>query len=291
MLSLCRPLAYFLQVCCLEKNLMEKECRCFLAWISLLEYCHSIHQLDQPIAKHMEDLVQTALACLVECGWVQYMRPKMHWRLHFPGVVPRFGILPSCWTCERKHKVVRKYGSNCFNVQHYDTSVLRRPWGSKPVLCLHLKNFGLLGWSNLASQARGCNSFWHSSTFGLGIHNVCPMVWWLLLEMLYFSHWIQPQASTSDVAVCITFFKLVRFWWHWLKSTSLWSVHSTGMLPHGSLGLGLCLLCVQMQLTVLWCTVWQIVDLSHACIQHIFVPKAIDVASLCVQKGIPESQV
>lgn len=127
MLSLCRPLAYFLQVCCLEKNLMEKECRCFLAWISLLEYCHSIHQLDQPIAKHMEDLVQTALACLVECGWVQYMRPKMHWRLHFPGVVPRFGILPSCWTCERKHKVVRKYGSNCFNVQHYDTSVLRRP--------------------------------------------------------------------------------------------------------------------------------------------------------------------
>lgn len=125
MLALHKPLAYFIQSCCLANNFMVDQCKCFLNWSAVLEYCMCIPFLQRPSPEHVLHLVETALESIVTCGWGPEMRPKMHWPLHWPHCLKRFGILPSCWSLERKHKVVRRQGSLCFNIEHYEMSVLR----------------------------------------------------------------------------------------------------------------------------------------------------------------------
>jgi hypothetical protein len=125
MLALHKPLAYFIQSCCLANNFMVDQCKCFLNWSAVLEYCMCIPFLQRPSPEHVLHLVETALASIVTCGWGPDMRPKMHWPLHWPHCLKRFGLLPSCWSLERKHKVVRRQGSLCFNMEHYEMSVLR----------------------------------------------------------------------------------------------------------------------------------------------------------------------
>ena len=51
--------------------------------------------------------------------------------IHLPALIDRFGPLPTAWSLERKHKVVKKYGNHLFNSSapsktcSWDKSVLR----------------------------------------------------------------------------------------------------------------------------------------------------------------------
>ena len=51
--------------------------------------------------------------------------------VHFPELINRFGPLPTAWSLERKHKVVKKYGNHLFSQSapskscNWDKSVLR----------------------------------------------------------------------------------------------------------------------------------------------------------------------
>ena len=125
MLSLYRPLGYFLQSCCIENGFMEKECKCFLAWCAVLDFCVAIPMVASPSPQRLQALVEKALESIVECQWGLYMRPKMHWPLHWPQQLEAFKLLPSCWSLERKHKSVRRAGGVVFNMATYDHTVLR----------------------------------------------------------------------------------------------------------------------------------------------------------------------
>lgn len=125
MLSLHRPLAYFIHSCCLSHGFLENECRCFLAWSDLLDFLASIPFLQEANPQHLAALVEKALHLVKICGWGDRMRPKMHWPLHWPSQLQHFKALPACWCLERKHKAIRRYGGTCCNMQHYDEFVMR----------------------------------------------------------------------------------------------------------------------------------------------------------------------
>ena len=125
MLSLYRPLAYFLHTCCLANNFLEKECLCFLSWCTLLDFMVSIPFMQEADPQVLQDLVEDSLQHLKACGWAEKMRPKMHWPLHWPRALKHFKCLPACWSLERKHKSIRRYGSNCCNMKVYDHFVMK----------------------------------------------------------------------------------------------------------------------------------------------------------------------
>ena len=66
MLTLYKPLQYFLEVIYMSNSCMVKECRSFSAWCQLLDYLQSIPSLDSPC------LVESALECHTLAGFADY---------------------------------------------------------------------------------------------------------------------------------------------------------------------------------------------------------------------------
>ena len=124
MLTLYKLLQYFLEAMYMSNSCMVKECRSFIAWCQLLDYLQSIPYLDSPCPKTLLGLVESALECHTLAGFANYTKPKHHWTLHFFDCLKRWGQLPSCWSCERKHKTARKYGPAHCNLQTYDKGLL-----------------------------------------------------------------------------------------------------------------------------------------------------------------------
>lgn len=56
-------------------------------------------------------------------GWHGSVIPKFHWCLHVPSHLERWGLLPSRWTHERKHKHAKRYAVEIYNTRIYSKSV------------------------------------------------------------------------------------------------------------------------------------------------------------------------
>jgi len=64
------------------------------------------------------------LECCVAAGWEAFLHPKFHWLTHLVDDLRKFKFLPNCWPLERKHKVMKRYGSAMQNTCDYDRAVL-----------------------------------------------------------------------------------------------------------------------------------------------------------------------
>lgn len=57
---------------------------------------------------------------------VQHWKPKMHWCLHLPAQLKRYGFLVACFTHERKHKEVKRYMQGRMNTNlSFEKNVLQ----------------------------------------------------------------------------------------------------------------------------------------------------------------------
>ena len=64
-------------------------------------------------------------------GWGEFT-PKMHWLLHYAKELARHGMLLACFVHERKHKVVRRYGTPVLNTRNFERTILEE------ITCHHL---------------------------------------------------------------------------------------------------------------------------------------------------------
>lgn len=124
MLTLCKPLQYFLQSMYLSKNIMVEQCNCFILWADVVDYLSSIAFLPAPDPDKLQHLVEKALQGTVNAGFGSSMKPKHHWTLHYSDCLRRWKTLPSCWAMERKHKTPRQFGSSHCNLQGYEKGLL-----------------------------------------------------------------------------------------------------------------------------------------------------------------------
>eukprot|EP00435_Cladocopium_sp_Y103_P021938 s4572_g5.t1 len=51
---------------------------------------------------------------------------KWHWHLHLPDSLAKFGHLPSCFTCEGKHKTISSFASRLLKTQSYEAHLLEQ---------------------------------------------------------------------------------------------------------------------------------------------------------------------
>lgn len=121
-LSLHQPLRHFLLRCCtVPCDPARKAC---LAWLRVLEIL--LHApLRFPSPGELSTCVEQALQLCVDAGWSDRLIPKFHWSLHYEDQLQRFRAAPSCWTMERKHKHVRRYGSGIANTSTYEKTILQ----------------------------------------------------------------------------------------------------------------------------------------------------------------------
>ena len=122
-LSLHQPLRHFLLRCCntVPCDLPRKAC---LSWLRVLEILlHAPLRLPNP--GELLACVEEALQLCVDAEWSDGLIPKFHWTLHFEDQVQRFRAAPSCFTMERKHKHVRRYGSGVANTKTYESTILQ----------------------------------------------------------------------------------------------------------------------------------------------------------------------
>lgn len=123
-LALLKPLEYYLQACCMPQGLCPLQCQCLLAWIEVVDFVSTIHTRKLSSPEKLLQLVEKAMIGTIEAGFENVVRPKFHWALHMPQILAKWKDLPSCFAMERKHKTVRRFGSNVMNTTKYEQSVL-----------------------------------------------------------------------------------------------------------------------------------------------------------------------
>ena len=72
----------------------------------------------------LRNRVDALLKACVEVGWSESMIPKFHGAIHYAFHLARFNCLPTCWVHERKHKVIKRYGTDIENLSTYSRSVI-----------------------------------------------------------------------------------------------------------------------------------------------------------------------
>ena len=124
MLTLYKPLQYFLEVMFSANNVMLEVCACFDAWAQVLDFLVSIPHLPNALPADLLTLVENALEATKNAGYGEEMKPKHHWTLHYSDCFGRWRQMPACWAMERKHKLPRRYGSAHCNLSSFDKGVL-----------------------------------------------------------------------------------------------------------------------------------------------------------------------
>ena len=186
MLSVAKPLQYYVQAICLPQEVCLLQCQCLLAWVDVLDFVSSIYTMLQPSAQKLQALVEKALSSTLTAGFGDVVRPKHHWCLHMASCLERWKCLPSCWAMERKHKVVRKYGNNIMDTTKYERSLLSE------VLREHL--------ANLEAD---------EENFAIGAHMISPVattknIQKLLVDMGFALAGANPSSSNTCRLACGT---------------------------------------------------------------------------------------
>ena len=116
-------LAYFIQAVVLPANACVRECVAFLAMADILDMLQAV-PLQKVTPQDLRAVIHTFLQSCVAAEWKQYMHPKFHWLVHFPTHLEKFGMLPTCFVHERKHRVAKRYANHIQNTQGFEKSVL-----------------------------------------------------------------------------------------------------------------------------------------------------------------------
>ena len=132
-LSLCAVLALFVQKILLPSNNCTAHCLAFIALCDLVDFLSAIPRGDVTSAL-VRDAVHKFLRLYAHAWGLGHMTPKFHWLLHFARHLEEFGTLLTCHVHERKHRVLKRYGTDIYNTLNYEYAVLSQ------VLCQMFSN-------------------------------------------------------------------------------------------------------------------------------------------------------
>ena len=116
----------FLQTIIQPQGLPPKEVKSFLAMALVIDQCHGGIQWKtttrSSLLAAVEDCNQSFSKAFPEATMIR----KWHWHLHLPDSYGKFGHLPSCFTCERKHKTISSVASRLLKTQNFEANLLEQ---------------------------------------------------------------------------------------------------------------------------------------------------------------------
>lgn len=122
-LSILPIFVFWTQKVLLPSNLATATCNAFLAVVETIFLLSEGQQwglVTRPLLLHA---VEHCLELVHQCSW--HAIPKFHWPLHMGDQLSRWGKLPSCWTPERKNKILKKYAMPLKNTSNFEESIFQ----------------------------------------------------------------------------------------------------------------------------------------------------------------------
>jgi hypothetical protein len=116
-------ISHFVQKIVIPKGICLPQCKAFLAMADVVDVLHSV-AIGCVTPELLLSSVETALSFFVAAGWSTFMIKKFHWLLHMSDHFSRYGMLPACWTLERKHKLINRYANPVCNTLTFEQSIL-----------------------------------------------------------------------------------------------------------------------------------------------------------------------
>ena len=92
----------------------------------VIDQCHGGIQWRATTRSSLLTAVEEANKAFPEAWPDATMNKKWHWHLHLPDSYARFGHLPSCFTCERKHKTIASFASRLLKTQSFEVHLLEQ---------------------------------------------------------------------------------------------------------------------------------------------------------------------
>lgn len=120
-LSLLPILVFWCRKVLLPSNFAPRPVQAFLAVAEVIFILHEGQLWGMAARDSLQKAVEHSLQLAHECGW--YVIPKFHWLLHMCDQLERWQKLPSCFTPERKNKILKKYASAIQNTSGFENSV------------------------------------------------------------------------------------------------------------------------------------------------------------------------
>ena len=103
-----------------------KACQALLAMAAVIDQVHGGNQwhviTKDTLLPAMEESIQSFRDAFPELPLIK----KWHWQLHLPDSLARFGLLPSCFTAERKHKTIGKLATNLLDTTSFEKRLLEQ---------------------------------------------------------------------------------------------------------------------------------------------------------------------
>ena len=120
-LTLLPVMVHFCKSVVQPANCAPDACKAFLAVATVVFLLSEGQQAGITTPGLLQEAVEACLAAWFAAGWD--LIPKYHWPLHMPSQLQRWGKLLSCFTCERKNKIVKKWGNPMHNTSNFESAV------------------------------------------------------------------------------------------------------------------------------------------------------------------------
>ena len=120
-LSLLPVLVFWCRKVLGPSNFAALQVQAFLAVAEVIFILHEGQLWGMATRDSLQVAVERSLQLAHECGW--HLTPKFHWLLHMCDQLERWQKLPSCFTCERKNKILKKYATAMQNTSDFENSV------------------------------------------------------------------------------------------------------------------------------------------------------------------------
>ena len=114
---------HFLHTLVAKHGQCLEACEAFFATATVIDIIHQgcHHGLATPAA--LLQAIEKATQTFVHLDVAPLIK-KWHWLLHLPDTLSRFQTLPSCFTCERKHKVTSRFATPMVATKSFDQALL-----------------------------------------------------------------------------------------------------------------------------------------------------------------------
>jgi hypothetical protein len=117
--------AYFFQ------NIIQRgDCECKLELSAFLKCCDLMDlfmfiPLGLVSPKALREAVEGLLEACMDAGWEKRFIKKFHWLLHMAEHLSKWGKIPTCFSLERKHRLVKRFAKVILNTVDYAQAIYR----------------------------------------------------------------------------------------------------------------------------------------------------------------------
>lgn len=108
------------------RKLCPEACQAFCTMAEIIDQCHGGTQWKVTTRASLLEAIEAGNQAFAHAFPTVGMIKKWHWHLHLPDSYARYGHLPSCFTCERKHKTISSFATRLQHTQGYEINLLQQ---------------------------------------------------------------------------------------------------------------------------------------------------------------------